>query len=87
VQVGSLGKLPFPGSSANARHVCIENSFNIATVDSASTRLRTVSRVRNGPCAHFDDSANLVLDRDLDKTREPSSHRIRCPLCGWSPRK
>src|SRR6266704_1536901 len=37
------------------------------------------------------DSAKsfLVLDRDLDqdKSVNPSGPRIRCPLCGWSPRK
>ena len=33
--------------------------------------------------------SSVVLDRELDqeKSREPSDPRIRCPLCGWSPRK
>src|SRR6266851_3172213 len=42
-------------------------------------------------CALSDDPAqsSAVLDRELDeeKSREPSDPRIRCPLCGWSPRK
>ena len=30
-----------------------------------------------------------VLDREPDQEKGlgPSGHRIRCPLCGWSPRK
>jgi hypothetical protein len=28
-----------------------------------------------------------VLDRELERDREPSGPRIRCPLCGSSPRK
>ncbi len=33
--------------------------------------------------------SSVVLDRELEQEtrREPSSPRIRCPLCGWSPRK
>ena len=42
-------------------------------------------------CTLADDPAqsSAVLDRELDeeKSREPSDPRIRCPLCGWSPRK
>jgi hypothetical protein len=32
---------------------------------------------------------SLVVDRDLEqeKNLDPSGPRIRCPLCGWSPRK
>jgi len=32
---------------------------------------------------------STVLDRELDqeKSHDPSGSRIRCPLCGWSPRK
>src|ERR1035441_6164965 len=32
---------------------------------------------------------SVVLDRELDqeKSLAPSGPRIRCPLCGWSPRK
>ena len=31
----------------------------------------------------------IIPDRDLaqDKSLDPSGPRIRCPLCGWSPRK
>jgi hypothetical protein len=33
--------------------------------------------------------SSVVLDREVEKekSREPSGPRIRCPLCGWSPRK
>ena len=33
--------------------------------------------------------SSVVLDRELDakKSQGPSDPRIRCPLCGWSPRK
>jgi hypothetical protein len=33
--------------------------------------------------------SSVVLDREVEKekSREPSDPRIRCPLCGWSPRK
>jgi hypothetical protein len=34
------------------------------------------------------DSDASVLDRELeDTTHDSSGSRIRCPLCGWSPRK
>lgn len=31
----------------------------------------------------------IAPDRELEegKTHDPSGPRIRCPLCGWSPRK
>src|SRR5712691_3178586 len=42
-------------------------------------------------CPLSDESARLsvVLDREADqeKSLDPSRPRIRCPLCGWSPRK
>jgi hypothetical protein len=33
--------------------------------------------------------SSVVLDRELEegKSRGPSEPRIRCPLCGWSPRE
>src|SRR5438477_1575418 len=39
-------------------------------------------------CALLDDQS-VVLDRETDqeKSPDPSGPRIRCPLCGWSPRK
>jgi hypothetical protein len=39
-------------------------------------------------CAVKDDQS-VVLDREpaQDTSHEPSGPRIRCPLCGWSPRK
>jgi hypothetical protein len=29
----------------------------------------------------------LVFDREVERDSDPSGPRIRCPLCGWSPRK
>jgi hypothetical protein len=39
-------------------------------------------------CALLDDQS-VVADRELDleKSVDPSSSRIRCPLCGWTPRQ
>jgi hypothetical protein len=35
-----------------------------------------------------DDPTNsTVLDREEEKSTGTSEPRIRCPLCGWSPRK
>jgi hypothetical protein len=33
--------------------------------------------------------SSVVLDRELEeeKSKGPSRPRIRCPLCGWEPRK
>jgi hypothetical protein len=31
--------------------------------------------------------SSAVLDRELEEGKSPSPPRIRCPLCGWSPRK
>src|ERR1700758_3987821 len=35
------------------------------------------------------DTPVIVPDRELeeDKSHDSSGSRIRCPLCGWSPRK
>jgi len=32
---------------------------------------------------------SVIVDRELDeeKNHDSSGSRIRCPLCGWSPRK
>jgi len=32
-------------------------------------------------------ASSVVMDREEEKSHEPSGPRIRCPLCGWSPRK
>src|SRR5947208_966750 len=43
-----------------------------------------------GMCPLSDSAkSSVVLDRDVDeeKSKVPSDPRIRCPLCGWSPRK
>ncbi len=39
-------------------------------------------------CSMLDDTteSSVVLDRELEQERDPSDPRIRCPLCGWSPR-
>lgn len=29
----------------------------------------------------------IVPDRELEDEKNPGTPRIRCPLCGWSPRK
>jgi hypothetical protein len=36
-----------------------------------------------------DDATSVVLDREPDqaKSLDPSGPRIRCPVCGWSPRE
>ena len=31
--------------------------------------------------------SSVVLERDEEKSTSPSEPRIRCPLCGWPPRK
>jgi hypothetical protein len=48
------------------------------------TRARRVSNPVNEA-----SKSSVVLDRELDadKSQSPSDPRIRCPLCGWSPRK
>ncbi len=33
---------------------------------------------------------SVILDRELEEKKKPSTSeppRIRCPLCGWSPRE
>ena len=32
------------------------------------------------------DAPTIAPDREVERDREPSEPRIRCPLCGWSPR-
>ena len=47
------------------------------------------------PCESNDPAAEApmlptVIDHELEKKKKPSASeppRIRCPLCGWSPRK
>ena len=41
-----------------------------------------------GMCALLDDQS-VVLEREPEKEKSlyPSGPRIRCPLCGWSPRE
>src|ERR1700757_1287637 len=39
-------------------------------------------------CAGKDDHSDVVdREPDQEKSLDPSGPRIRCPLCGWSPRK
>jgi hypothetical protein len=38
----------------------------------------------------FADNPVIVPDRELEEEKKPGASeppRIRCPLCGWSPRK
>ena len=32
-------------------------------------------------------TTSVVADREEEKSHDPSGPNIRCPLCGWSPRK
>ena len=32
-------------------------------------------------------ASSVVVNREEEKSHEPSGPRIRCPLCGWSPGK
>jgi hypothetical protein len=32
------------------------------------------------------DAPTVAPDREVERDREPLEPRIRCPLCGWSPR-
>ena len=39
-------------------------------------------------CALLDDQCTVVdREAEQEKRHDPSGHRIRCPLCGWSPRE
>jgi hypothetical protein len=33
------------------------------------------------------DAPTIAPDNDVERDRDTSGSRIRCPLCGWSPRK
>jgi hypothetical protein len=33
------------------------------------------------------EESSVVVDREPDEAKSPSGPRIRCSLCGWSPRK
>ena len=37
--------------------------------------------------AGVDEETKKIEEEKQDKSREPAGPRIRCPLCGWSPRK
>jgi hypothetical protein len=32
-------------------------------------------------------TSSVVVDREEEKSHDPSGQHIRCPPCGWSPRK
>src|ERR1700746_1019267 len=52
-----------------------------------ATTSKPINRVRKGSVV-TDTAKSVVLDRELkDSTDDSSRSRIRCPLCGWSPRK
>jgi hypothetical protein len=52
-------------------------------------RSRELRHNAEAMCARPDDKSSVVVDRELEeeKSHDPSGPRIRCPLCGWSPRK
>jgi hypothetical protein len=52
-------------------------------------RSRELRHNTEAMCARSDDKSSVVVDRELEeeKSHDPSGPRIRCPLCGWSPRK
>src|ERR1035438_4708341 len=56
-----------------------------------SERSHISNRPTTGTSTLLNDVAksSVVLDRELDeeKIESPSGPRIRCPLCGWSPRE
>jgi len=33
------------------------------------------------------DAPTIAPDNDVERDHDSSGSRIRCPLCGWSPRK
>src|SRR2546428_5539607 len=41
------------------------------------------------PLSEESAKSSAVLDREIDqeKSLDPSGPLVRCPLCGWSPRK
>jgi hypothetical protein len=50
---------------------------------------KPINRVRRGSVV-TDTTKSVVLDRELEEEKKPAESeppRIRCPLCGWSPRK
>src|SRR6201998_1188981 len=54
-----------------------------------ATLSKPISRVRKGSVV-TDTAKSVVLDRELEQDKKPGESeppRIRCPLCGWSPRK
>src|SRR6201998_2359190 len=54
-----------------------------------ATLSKPINRVRRGS-AVTDTKKSVVLDRELEEEKkhaESDPPRIRCPLCGWSPRK
>lgn len=53
-------------------------------VPKTNPRLRSVQILLNDVA-----KSSVVLDREVEKEKrdEPLNPRIRCPLCGWSPRK
>src|SRR4029077_11697498 len=54
-----------------------------------SSRFRIDSLPKQGLLPNDVAKSSVVLDREIEeeKSKGPSDPRIRCPLCGWSPRK
>src|SRR5215472_7365690 len=53
-----------------------------------ATLSKPINRVRKGAVV-TDTTKSVVLDREVEEEKpgESETPRIRCPLCGWSPRK
>src|ERR1700740_2501488 len=53
-----------------------------------ATASKPINRVRKGSVV-TDTTKSVVLDRELEEEKPGESEppRIRCSLCGWSPRK
>ena len=66
-------------------------SFDLLTLQTSVFHHRPKQGIISGVCSLLDDTSksSVVIDREpgQEKTVDPSGPRIRCPLCGWSPRK
>src|SRR4029077_18608594 len=52
-----------------------------------SHRLNNQGVRHNSVMSPVADNPVIVPDRDLEDEKNSGTSRIRCPLCGWSPRK
>src|ERR1700733_9109504 len=72
----------YPQRKTNRRDV---ESSRVGILDSVQENCAIIS----GMCALTDDKLAVVLDREPDQAKDldASGPRIRCPKCGWEPRK